>query len=149
MNAPPTPRMTLEQFQDLLDTYGAEPARWPRERRELARALASEEPRAAQLLAECRALEAQLDELPRLSPTPELLRRVAEVPVRHPRSPRVWGIFFSHWWLPAAAAACAVFIGGLSGWSSYDEPTAGSAEGEEWAEASALALATDLDEGWE
>ncbi len=140
--------MTIEQFEGLLDVHGSELGRWPRLHRERATRLLRTEPAAQALLAEYRLFEAQLSELPRLEASPELQRRVAEIPARNSRSSVGWSVLLSRWWMPVLAGAFAVAVGGVSGWSSYseDDPEA-SAEG--WEDASALALAMDLEEGWE
>ena len=49
--------LTLRRFEALVDTYGADPHRWPQELRVDAQALLSTSPEARALLAEARALD--------------------------------------------------------------------------------------------
>ena len=53
--------MTLKRFRQLLDTYGADLARWPVEERGAARALVVADPRARQARDETAELDAFLD----------------------------------------------------------------------------------------
>ncbi|HHN73542.1 MAG TPA: hypothetical protein ENK13_05580 [Thermopetrobacter sp.] len=54
--------MTREELRKLLDIHGADPDRWPAERRAAMAALCARDPQAARMLAEARALDALLTE---------------------------------------------------------------------------------------
>ena len=77
---PKDPR--FERFRALVESYGANPERWPEEEREAMREVAaSGEARA--WLNEQRRVDAWLDDAPDLAPSADLLRRVAEIPARN------------------------------------------------------------------
>ena len=60
--------MELERFRQLIEAYGAEPARWPAAEREAARRLAASDARAAAMLAEAAGLDRLLDQAAPLAP---------------------------------------------------------------------------------
>ncbi|MDJ0387755.1 hypothetical protein QMO56_06490 [Roseomonas sp. E05] len=103
--------MRLDDFARLLDTHGADPARWPPGAIPAARALLERSATARGLQAEARVLdEALRDSLP--GPAPEALARmranVARAVARAPRpaAPERGGLL--HWlrpWLPAGCGA--------------------------------------------
>ncbi len=74
--------MTLERFQEALDTYGGDLSRWPEGLARDAETLLSQEPEARALLRQAELLDAALepDEMPRVDPglTDRIMRRVAE-----------------------------------------------------------------------
>lgn len=74
--------MTLERFQDALDTYGGDLSRWPDALARSAETLLSHEPAARALLQQAKLLDAALapDELPAVESalTDRIMRRVAE-----------------------------------------------------------------------
>ena len=140
--------MSLEEFQELVAAYGANPGRWPAARRAAAEALlaSSEAARA------CARREAELDvqlaacELPALDSTLE--RRLNEIPIRTARPAR---LRLRALWAPAlacaAAAVCGVWLG-----SVYPEEEANddqSASSSTFTEERVLALATGDLESWE
>ncbi len=149
MSTEPGGPTTMEQFERLLDTHGAELARWPQAERTFAKALLESNPAAVALLADYQEFEASLNQLAPIAASPELRRQVFEIPLRHPKASTLMGTFFSRWWLPALAAGCVLFAGGVSGWASSVEPSASFEEEEDWSEVSEMALAMDLDEAWE
>ncbi|MCY4427014.1 MAG: hypothetical protein OXC05_08285 [Halieaceae bacterium] len=59
-----TSKFEIEQFAELLDSHGAEPARWPETLRSRALMLVAAEPAAQSLLQEAHRLEAALNALP-------------------------------------------------------------------------------------
>ncbi len=61
-------RLTFDEFERLLETYGSDPDRWPALRRAEALALAGESAPAARLLAEARALDGVLARVPQADP---------------------------------------------------------------------------------
>lgn len=78
--------MTLGRLRDLLDVYGASATRWPAEERAAALALLGESSEARALQAVAARLDAALDLVPALQPSPDLVARVlAEAPGVHPR----------------------------------------------------------------
>ncbi|MXP64650.1 hypothetical protein E0493_14955 [Roseomonas sp. M0104] len=103
--------MRLDDFARLLDTHGAEPARWPPEAIPAARALLERSATARGLQAEARMLDAALrDSLP--GPSPEALARmrahvgraVARMPVP-PQAGRGGVLQWLRPWLPAGCGA--------------------------------------------
>lgn len=96
--------MTIDRFKALLETYGADPARWPAGERDDALRLlsASEEARTAR--DEAAALDALISRA-RLEPAPSdmLAARI----LRSVPQPE----FFGDWRRVAAAAALALFVG--------------------------------------
>src|SRR6185503_3598891 len=66
----------------LLQTYGAEPSRWPEDERAAAQALLASDPELGQLQAQARALDALLELPEPLEPSASLRRAVAEIPLR-------------------------------------------------------------------
>ncbi|HSC88392.1 MAG TPA: hypothetical protein VLC09_14015 [Polyangiaceae bacterium] len=77
--------------------------------------------------------------LERFEPSAELMRRVAELPLRHPRAvgPR-WP--FQSWWAPLLAGAFAALLGVSAGLTSLDPLGAQTTESE--ASASSTSSAT-------
>jgi hypothetical protein len=138
-----TTPLDLERFKALLAAYGARPERFPEDEREAALALlASSE--VAQSLARA---EAALDSVFALAPAPQLspnlARKLAELPIRkaHPeRRSRRAAWFTGLGW--AAAAAFGVF------WGARTEALETTSAGDESAEITAPAPSggTDLDE---
>jgi len=112
--------MTLRRFGELLETHGADLARWPEEERRAARALLAEDAAARALLAEHAALENLLARAAP-GPSPALEERILAATVERdaaparadaPRPPR-W-----RWLAGAGALAASLLIGlalGLSG----------------------------------
>lgn len=101
--------MTEQRFQQILSAYGANPERWPVAERDAARAYAAAN---RERLAAALALEAGLDDLlgPAERPASDLLeRRILRLLDPLP----VW-----NWRAPAAAAAAALVVGVMLGFSS-------------------------------
>jgi hypothetical protein len=87
-----TEPMTLERLRTLIAAYGANPARWPLAERPAAEALMARSPEARAALADGAPLDALLDAVPALSPSPALRAAVlADMP--HPEHSRRVG-----WW---------------------------------------------------
>ncbi|WP_339746888.1 hypothetical protein [uncultured Maricaulis sp.] len=101
--------MTEERFQQILSAYGANTERWPAAERDAAQAYAAAN---RERLAAALALEAGLDELlgPAERPASELLERRI---LRSLEQLPVW-----NWRAPAAAAAAALIVGVMLGFSS-------------------------------
>ena len=96
-----------------------------------------------------RQLDALLDLLEPAQPSVSLRRRVAEIPLRHPRpdsSDRWWP--FRTLWRPfatlAATAALGVLVGARAA-TLEDGGEQGLARAEEWTDATEVALALELD----
>jgi hypothetical protein len=111
-----TKSLHLERFKELLAAYGGKPERFPAEEREAALALLETSEEARALVA----AEAELDDVFMTAAAPELssnlARKLAELPVRHPRPEarrsRFAGLFTALGW--AAAAALGVIWGAHS-----------------------------------
>lgn len=97
--------MTLDRFRALCDAYGGEVRRWPAEEREAAQAFVETSEVAREALAEARRLDDALDQA-RLTPSPELVRRIAACAPASDRAPS--------WAAMAAALALAAGLG--AGW---------------------------------
>lgn len=114
--------MTLEDFDLLLDGFGADPAAWPADRRDAARALVSTDPEAARRLHATRMLDAALADLPRETASPALRRAVLDIPLDAPRTAPPVGLLArfgreaaATWraWSAGAVAASAAMVMGL------------------------------------
>ena len=70
-------RLTLDEFETLLETYGSDPGRWPVLRRAEALALVGDSAAAARLLAEARALDGVLARSGK--PDPARLQPMADI----------------------------------------------------------------------
>ena len=88
-------QMTLERLQELLQVHGGDPERWPEAERQQALALCERDPEAAVLYRSARVLDGLLSEALSPEPSAQLVRRVAEIPIRHPRAApeRMWWPF--------------------------------------------------------
>jgi hypothetical protein len=134
-----------DRFRALVESYGADAGRWPAEER---RRRESPEARSAQAegwLDEARRLDASLDAVADVVPSPALLRGVAEIPLRHGPS-RAWG-----WWpfgraRNLLAAAVAVAAMGMVIGVTAPEPTATEDTEAGLDELSTLALGVDVSE---
>jgi hypothetical protein len=136
-------RPDLDRFRAVVDSYGANPTKWPEgERQALEKLASSEEARA--WLVEQGMLDAWLDGAEEMAPTPALLRRVAEIPVRHAAPAAGWVWPFGRLRSIVGAAAAVAAVGMVVGMTTPDN---GSDDGgDEWDELSTLALGADLAE---
>jgi hypothetical protein len=114
--------MNMDRFQELLDAYGAEPARWPEAERDAASALLADSGEARARLAEARALDELLDRAGAPAAlrfdAAELSARIAETP--KPRLDPVAGASgaqVSMGWPSLAGLAAAAVAGFVIGWS--------------------------------
>jgi len=114
--------MTPERARRILESYGAEPARWPAAERAALAALLAAEP----ALAGAARGEAALDRLlagaePQPAPVPaglaQRIRGRARAAVqRRPLHEMLFGLLPKGWrWAPAAAMGCAAMVGFLLG----------------------------------
>jgi hypothetical protein len=133
----PDPKLvTLARFRELLDVYGAVPARWPEAERAAAELLAQSDAQAARLLAEAEPLDAWLDSYETSELAPRLRARVLEVPALAARKRRRFGLRVG--W--AVALSC--LIGVISGaWSAPEV----SADDDEWTELAQVSFYADVD----
>ncbi len=148
-------KMDLGEFEAALDKYGAEWSRWPATDAQAAQALIAQDERAERGWEVAREVGRVLDEaLPPVDPSAALLRRLAAIPIEHPRSPRR---YWSWLWQPIAVALLAgvagLFVGTFEqtedgGDLVVSESEQPSAEASDW-ELVELAFADDYLEGWQ
>lgn len=125
--------MTRREFLDLLDRYGADPARWPAPLRLRAdRALTRDEELRALLAAE-QVLEDALATLPQASAGPALRRVVLDIPLDHPRHAaapslgRMLLVGWRRWTAGMATVTAAGLIGFVLGYGQLVTPPTASA----------------------
>jgi hypothetical protein len=134
----------LERFRTLVEAYGTNPERWPAEERHTFYELASSD-EARAWLAEQRRLDQFLDGAEPMAPSPALLRRVAEIPIRHAApSTSGWAWPFGRLRTIVGAAAAVAAVGMVVGVTTPDNGSNNGAD--EWDELSTLALGADLAE---
>ena len=114
--------MTIERLRQILDAFGADPARWPKAEREAVLALLATSPEAQCLRDEARRLDALLNEA---SEAIELrldakgvvaaIRDATENVHRLPKSPR-WKFPLTGAWPGFAGLAAAAAAGFIVGW---------------------------------
>jgi hypothetical protein len=102
--------MTPKRLQELIDAYGAEPARWPEAERSDAQAYIAGHPQSREVLAAARALDLTLDAWA-LPPIAVGLRQ--HVLSRAPSQPMQWS--WRRLWLSGAGLAAACAAGALVG----------------------------------
>lgn len=112
--------MKLEEFQDLLDAKGPDPARWPWLRRRAAQRLLARSADARELYDAARAADALIAEALRPAPlSPALRQRLDAIPLAHPRRAaevrRLLPSFRAIWYAGAATAMASVLAGFLVG----------------------------------
>jgi len=106
-------RSALAQFRYLLDAYGAEPRRWPHDRRAAAEALLMRSPEAKALHAAALRLDALLDAAPAEPAPAHLIGRVLAGAPQPAEARRGW---FAGLLKPAAGLALVAVLGlGLGG----------------------------------
>jgi hypothetical protein len=121
--------MDTQRFRALLASYGADFLRWPEDERARAEAFLSTSGEAALLMAEERRVDQLLDAAPGVSPSPALLRRVAEIPARHARAASEPFGRFRHWIAGAVAlAAVGAAVGAVVPESALDGDAATAEE---------------------
>jgi anti-sigma-K factor RskA len=116
--------MTLDRLRAIVDAYGADPARWPAAERTAGEALLAGSAAARALVAEAADLDAALDALPALQPTPAMRRAVLAAAPRPPtpsllaRMREGWRDFFGElggWRLAGGVLAASLVLGIVSG----------------------------------
>lgn len=106
--------MNRLRLQRLIDAYGADPARWPADERDAARALMAEMPDAAAMLASARRLDKSLDAF---APVPDtgaehrLERALAGLPRQNSGVPPLLTKIWPRAAILAAASVAGVIIG--------------------------------------
>ena len=124
-----TERAALTRFETLLDAYGAEPRRWPADRRAGAEALLERSHEARALRDAAARIDALLDSAP---PQPAPAHLVGRVLAAAPKPQASRGL--SHWiagfWKPVTGLACAAMLGIALGGvvSPFQTNTADAAE---------------------
>lgn len=123
--------MTFERLTEILDAYGADPARWPADERAAARAFAAKDPRAAGALDEARRLDNLLDAYdPGADASVARVRNALEKAIAH--VPSATAIpFLAAWssWQRGAALAAVLMFGVATGIvTSAVSPPAGTGE---------------------
>jgi hypothetical protein len=109
--------MTLQRFKDLVEAYGAEPARWPEDERIAALELLERSAEARAAMEEAQALDRLLDLSPSTAVTPALQERIlAALPPRSQSASGVGAFLVSLLpgrpaWVPAAALALSLALG--------------------------------------
>lgn len=122
--------MTFERLIEILDTYGADPARWPADERAAARAFAAKDARAADALTEARRLDELLDTYdPGADASAARVRNALEKAIPH--VPSATAIpFLAAWspWQRGAALAAVLMFGVATGMvtSAVSPPAAGN-----------------------
>ena len=122
-------RDALARFENLLDAYGAEPRRWPADRRAEAEALLRASPEARALRDTAAHLDAMLDAAP-IPPAPgDLVGRVLAAAPK-PQAPRGLSNWIAGFWKPVTGLACAAVLGVALGGvvSPFQTNTADAAE---------------------
>jgi len=100
--------MDAHRFRALLEAFGADFARWPEPERARGQAILASSSEAARWWADERRIDEALDTAHEVAPSPTLLRKVAEIPVRFPRSQLLGPVLRLRHWLVGAAALAAV-----------------------------------------
>ncbi len=100
-------RSALARFEALLDAYGAEPRRWPADRRAAAEALLQRSPEAQAMQATARRLDALIDTAAVETVPAHLVGRVIAAAPK----PRARGGWFGTLLKPAAGIAFAALLG--------------------------------------
>jgi hypothetical protein len=129
MSEPKDPAvMSRARLQELLDAYGADPARWPERDRSPAQALLASDGEAQRALYEATAFDRLLHEgSVALEPSAALRRAVAEIPLRTPAAAAAPWLLAS-FARSALAAALVLALGVVAGASTAaDEPAARTA----------------------
>jgi hypothetical protein len=85
-------RLEMATFERLLDIHGGRMERWPEASREPLRRLLEGSALARERWSEAARLDALLDALPEIEPTPDLMARITSLPARHPH------VASAGWW---------------------------------------------------
>jgi hypothetical protein len=119
-----TETMTLDRLRAIVDAYGADPARWPVAERAAGEALLAGSAGARALVAAAADLDAALDSVPALQPTPAMRAAVLAAAPRPPapslraRLNEGWREFVAElggWRLAGSVLAASLVLGIVSG----------------------------------
>jgi hypothetical protein len=111
--------MTRQQFEHLLDTYGADLQRWPEAHRQAARALVAQDDAARAALDAAARLDALLDHFAPPAPSDAAARVAAALSALPPQGapPGWWAALAELWWelraVPRIPSIVAVLLCGL------------------------------------
>lgn len=157
-------RLEMATFERLLEIHGGRVERWPEASRQPLQRLLEGSELARERWSEAARLDALLDALPEIEPTPALLARITSLPARHPQVARAgWWPFgnpFAPFFAWGAAAALGVLLGvvapglapidvDLSGdvasvdVDSLDVDGAGADAADDWTDVSGLAMGAE------
>ena len=106
----------LARLSRLLDSYGADPARWPDDRRQAALQYLGRSTEARALRDEAARLDATLDRAVAPAPAPELMAEILAAATE--RKPPFWAVPlwpFGPIWKPVSALAAAAMLGIAAG----------------------------------
>lgn len=106
----------LTLLRRLLESYGADPARWPAERRDAAMRCLEKSAEARALRDEAAGLDAALDQAGAPAPAPELMAAIlsaATAPRPRFRAAAIWP--FGPAWKPVTTLAAAAILGIVAG----------------------------------
>jgi hypothetical protein len=101
----------LARFAALVEAYGAEPSRWPADRRAWAEQFLARSDAARAIAAEAAALDAALDRAPLAPPPAALIGRVLAAAPRAGARARSASWWLGGFWRPAAGLAAAAVLG--------------------------------------
>jgi hypothetical protein len=109
--------MEMTRLREIIEAYGAEPARWPVGERAPAQALLRRSAEARAMQDDARRLDRALDLMPRIGPSPALAGRILAAA---PASRGAWSLLRIVWpfegpWRPVAAWASAAALGLMLG----------------------------------
>lgn len=122
--------LSIERFEALVATYGADLARFPASEREAAQRTLTLSARARELFAREAELDAALGSLPEPELSPGLARRLAEVPLRAPQ--RRFAFPKIRWVVPGLGWAAALSFGLWFGMSEVSDDVIGDDESAEF-----------------
>jgi hypothetical protein len=133
-------KQTADRLRALVESYGTNPERWPPDERASAQKLETSSSNAEAWLTEQRRIDALLDGATDVVPSPALMRRVAEIPLRHEKALSGWrpGWLRNLIGLGTAAAVLGLVVG-----MTTSEPVATDDAVTEWDDLSTLALGVD------
>lgn len=104
--------MNRQEFQDLIDAYGAAEAGWPEDRRGAALAFLDSDVWAPEMLTRARALDAAL--CSQAGPSPQFRASLARLAMQ-PRAARLSDLFRFWWRMAAPAVAASALLGMVVG----------------------------------
>ena len=141
--------MSMDEFRTLLDAWGADPGRWPRERQGDAEALLASSGEARLLLADEAAFDQLLAGIPEATPSAALLGNVLAIPRTAKQERKAGGGRFG--FLPAlprfAGLAAAALMGFYIGTTSLFQPMQSMAADSETVNISDYVFGDSIDAG--